>query len=230
VAQAHCLDAPSGRPVRLIIAVDKSRSTLPAEMSSWQRASQDLAACLRSGDAVTVLELHSNSAQSAAVFDRELPAVSPNAALPERIAATNTAMKARKQLLQILESLFSSPRNANWTDVLGVFDRVRTDSRRQMLLVLLTDAVHSTPEFDLGRTRIVDVQFQEVLQRLAKVQAWRPDQLMGTRVYFVLPSLGGVNRHRPINDRATLQRWYQTLVAGLGGELASFSTDIPIPN
>lgn len=229
-AQAHCLHVTSDKPIRLMLAVDHSKSILPAQMATWKQTAQNVTNCLMPGDAVTVVALHSNSGQSAAAFEREFPVEPTNATIPVRIAVHNEIVTSKKQLRGVVDSIFSAPNDARWTDVFGVFERIPPDSKRQTLLVLLTDAVHSTPEFDMERTRLVEGKFQETFQRLARVYAWPPAPLKGIRVYFVLPSLSGQNRHFAVNDRATLSRWYQSLVNELGGELASFSVDAPTGN
>ena len=71
-ADAHCLDHAAAGPIRLVIGVDRSLSTAPAQANVWLDMAMKLVKCLRPGDAVTLLEIHANTAQAAPVFEAQL--------------------------------------------------------------------------------------------------------------------------------------------------------------
>jgi hypothetical protein len=96
--------------------------------------------------------------------------------------------------------------------------------------VLVGDALHSNYELDLEKVRITDENIVALLNPIVAARGWRPGMLNGVQVHFLLDNLGIPDTKPLLNDRGKLQKFYETLLKALGGELVSFDTRLPSLN
>jgi hypothetical protein len=210
--------------------IDQSLSPKSEQSDSgWKAAFEVQLKSLKCGDRLFMFGIHNQTRNAAAIAEAEIPAVITRTRTPEKKCRDRLA-EVTPVLGQKFEDALKPQQRSITTDVFSAFERINHDGSRRVVAVLVGDSLHSNHELDLERVRIAGENIVALLNPIVAARGWQPGMLNGVRVHFLLDNLGIPDTKPLLNDRGKLQKFYETLLKALGGELASFDTRLPSLN
>jgi len=207
--------------------IDQSVSSKSEQSyNGWKAAFEDQLKCLKCGDRLFMFGIHNQTRNAAAIAEAEIPSVIPRTWKNDK-KCRDRLKEVAPVLRQKFEEALNPRQRSVTTDVFSAFERIKADSSRRVVVVLVGDALHSNHEIDLEKVRITDENIADLLNPIIASRGWQPGILTGVRCHFLLDNLGIIDK-QPLNDRGKLQKLYTTLLKALGGELVSFDTRLPL--
>jgi hypothetical protein len=206
----------------VLVFIDESASIDAVAYRHWnQLAAANLC---RANTRVTVYAIDDVTSQGAPLADERLPLPDRRSGWAGMKAAQADLAAGQGRLRAALAEAMTPRRGARWSDILSTIDRAA--SRRPdatTTIVLFTDAVHSMAELDFERTST-----PRVVDPIVEARGWNRHTLNGARVHIVMAAARS-GAPRPPVDKATLARFWTAIVKAAGGELASFDTELELP-
>lgn len=191
-------DSPPQNPRVIIILVDMSGSTNQARQTVCKEAFEKIYQNLRHGDRVVVGTITSRSyIDFKPTVDEEIPkkTIWDNRLQFER-KLTNTKEKIRREVNKLLSQKWGSPLT-EILDSLNIADSIFHDEKqRQKILVILSDMIQDSKEYNFDRDKITDEYINKVI-RYRQENNLMPN-LTGVKVYVAGASAADSNKFREV--------------------------------
>jgi hypothetical protein len=215
---------PATAQTRYIVFIDRSLSPGQDQVAFWVTAAETrVFQRLQPGDAVTAYEISDRTADTAPLIDVAIPP-SDDAGMEETLRIRRLLANARSEGLEAVKNALRHS-TATQTRLLESICRIQKDESRKTFVLYLTDALESSPELDLERTRLTDENLYPLAQAAFTRHRWQREALRGAVVQFVLDSPGD-HKRRPLNDRQALERFWRLVFTNVGADLRSFDSRI----
>jgi hypothetical protein len=234
--------AATRTPTEFFVFLDRSVSINDRSMRHFlEQDIEELLRTLAPGDRVVLHGVDELTADAAPLLDVELPASAGE--------SMNEEMRYQGQKKKLFEDVrakargFLEHRDAKQTDIFGAFNRLGQAGTRRRVVMFLSDAVHSTRDFDMERIPITPGTAVGSMKAAARERRWKEDLLRGVEVRFHLalpdePSDSTAAKpgatvqkkataapkkpRGPVNDRDTLKTYWTALIGSLGGSVTHF--------
>jgi len=214
---------------RWVVMVDGSQSVCAAggsQAAFWADAAGRLVFDRVSrGDTISILRLGSASAFDAPAFEARVPIAAPG------FVGADVEMKARVDTRRVkaeaaaaFKELVSRCGRERWSRLLDGLDRLPKRTTANLQVLVFTDGVESTPDFDLERVALTAETMDALAGRVLARPGWGPDRLRGARVTFVLPRFEHLDRAGA--DKVLLEAFWRRVLESAGARLASFDNSI----
>lgn len=216
------------------------RSTSISDESKARYLDHDLAQILETvgpNDRIALYGVHALTASAQPIIEAELP--------PSSGEGMNEQMRYQRARKKVVTDVADRAREflagpiANQTDLLGAFNRLPSQGRRQRVVVFMSDMQHSTRDFDMERIPLTPRTSEASMAAAAKRYRWAPDLLQNVEVrcHLDIPATpadprsasgrnqgarGTKNRRGPVNNRQALEAYWTTLIRSLGGTVSHF--------
>jgi hypothetical protein len=209
---------------RRLVWIDQSSSVSEQQRHAWRQEAEKVIALLVPGDTIAVFGVHEATLGATPLFIGDMPVLSQNAGLSERIMVYEKQHKIREQVRAVFAQALTSLATAQRTDLFGVLERIKPDGKdRTTRLYFFSDMQHVTAELNMEKTSLAR-NMPDLVQTVITRHGWQRSLLDRTTVHCVLP---GVRGNREVNPRQVLERFWGMLFRSLGAELATFETYLP---
>lgn len=197
-ADAFKLFGNSDKASRVILVfVDMSGSTSRARRTAYGEAFEKIYANLQQGDRIVVGTITSRSyIDFKAAVDAEIP---KQTIWVNRIAYEQNLSKTKKNIREGVNRLLSRKRGTPHTEILNslnIADTIFHEEKRQKILVLLSDMVQDSKEYNFERVRLTDKYISNVI-RQRRQQKLIPN-LADVKVYVAGASADNSKKFRAI--------------------------------
>lgn len=181
----------------ILVFVDMSGSTSRARRTAYGEAFEKVYENLQQGDRLVVGTITSRSyIDFKAAVDTEIP---KQTIWVNRIAYEQNLAKTKKNIREGVDRLLSSKRGTPHTEILNslnIADTIFHDEKRQKILVILSDMVQDSKEYNFDRSRITDKYISDVI-RMRRQQNLIP-KLPDVKVYVAGASADNSKKFRSI--------------------------------
>jgi hypothetical protein len=188
-------DSESSRVV--VVFVDMSGSTNSARRTVYREAFAKIYQNVRQGDRIIVGTITSHSyVDFKPVVDLEIPKKS---IWVNRLAFEQSLAKSKSDLQKAVEGLLSRKEGTPRTEILNslnIADTIFHEEKRNKVLVILSDMVQDSKEYNFDRVELTDAYIAEVV-RQRKEKSLIPD-LTGVKVYVAGASADEAQKFRSI--------------------------------
>jgi hypothetical protein len=158
------LGADKKNPRAMVVFVDMSGSTNQARRTVYRHAFEKIYQNLQPGDRVLIGTITGRSfIDFKPVVDAEIPEQS---IWVNRIAFEQNLAKAKKDLRNEMEKLLSLKRGTPRTEIinsLNIADKIFHNEKRQKILVLLSDMVQDSKEYNFERVKITNAYISKII-------------------------------------------------------------------
>jgi hypothetical protein len=181
----------------MVVFVDMSGSTNSARRSVYREAFEKIYQGLRQGDRIVVGTITSHSyVDFKPVVDIEIP---KKTIWVNRISFEQNLAKSKSDLQKEVDRLLSRKQGTPQTEILNslnIADTIFHEEKRHKILVLLSDMVQDSKEYNFDRTELTDVYIANVV-RQRKQNNLIPN-LTGVKVYVAGASADEAQKFRSI--------------------------------
>jgi len=184
---------------RYVLFIGRSLSLGAEQLDPWARAAEKrVFKRLQQGDAVTEYEVADRTADTAPLIDIAIPPLDDATGMEETLRVRRMLATVRSEGM---EAVKSAPRHstARQTRLFDSIHRIPKDESRKIFVLYLTDALESSPELDLERTRLTDEDLVPLAQAAFTRHRWQREALRGAAVQFVL-DFPGANKRQPLRS------------------------------
>lgn len=158
------LGADKKNPRAMVVFVDMSGSTNQARRTVYRHAFEKIYQSLQPGDRVLIGAITGRSfIDFKPVVDAEIPEQS---IWVNRIAFEQNMAKTKKNLQNEMEKLLSLKRGTPRTEIinsLNIADKIFHNEKRQKILVLLSDMVQDSKEYNFERVKITNAYISKII-------------------------------------------------------------------
>jgi len=201
-------------PRAIVVFVDMSGSTNQARRTVYREAFQKIYQNLQQGDRLVVGTITSRSFID---FKPVVDVVIPKQSIwVNRISFEQKLAQTQNTIQQEVERLLARKRGTPYTEILNslnIADTIFHEEKRQKILVILSDMVQDSKEYNFERTRITDKYIRDLI-RYRHQQNLIPD-LAGVKVYVAGASADDSRKFRAI------ERFWSRYFAEAGADYSS---------
>jgi len=197
----------------IIVFVDMSGSTNQARRTVYREAFEMIRQNLRQGDRIVVGTITGRSyIEFRPALDVEIPKES---IWVNRITYEQELTKCQESIQKEVDKLLSQKRGTPRTEIinsLNIADSIFHNEKRQKILVLLSDMVQDSKEYDFSRANLTDQYIADVIKERKK-QHVIPD-LKDVKVYVAGASADDTKKFR------TIQKFWSQYFAASGADFS----------
>jgi hypothetical protein len=184
-------------PRAIVVFVDMSGSTNTARRTVYRNAFEKIYQNLQQGDRVVVGTITGRSfIDFKPVVDAEIPKKS---LWVNRISFEQNLAKAKAEIKKGVEGLLSRKKGTPHTEILNslnIADTIFHNEKRQKVLVILSDMVQDSREYNFERVKVTDAYISNIIKHRKKNNLI-PD-LKGVKVYVAGASADEAKKFRSI--------------------------------
>ena len=184
-------------PRAIVVFVDMSGSTNTARRTVYRNAFEKIYEKLKEGDRVVVGTITGRSfIDFKPVVDAEIPKKS---LWVNRISFEQSFAKAKAEIKEGVEGLLSRKKGTPHTEILNslnIADTIFHNEKRQKVLVILSDMVQDSREYNFDRVKVTDAYISSII-KYRKKNNLIPD-LKGVKVYVAGASADEAKKFRAI--------------------------------
>ena len=184
-------------PRAIVVIVDMSGSTNTARRTVYRSAFEKIYQNLKQGDRVVVGTITDRSyIDFKPVVDAEIPKKS---VWVNRISYEQNLSKTKDDIKKGVEGLLSRKKGTPRTEILNslnIADTIFHNEKRQKVLVILSDMVQDSKEYNFDRVKVTDAYISSIIKHRKKNNLI-PD-LKGVKVYVAGASADEAKKFRSI--------------------------------
>ncbi len=184
-------------PRVIVILVDMSGSANRARSTVYRKAFEKIYQSLSQGDRVMVGTITSRSyIDFKPAVDVEIP---KNTIWVNRIQFEQNLTKTKEKIRREVDRLLSRKRGTQWTEILNslnIADTIFHNEKRQKILVILSDMIQDSKEYNFTRVKITDNYINKLI-RYRRKQNLIPN-LTDVKVYVAGASGADPNKFRAV--------------------------------
>ncbi len=186
-------------PRVIVILVDMSGSANRARSTVYRKAFEKIYQSLSQGDRVMVGTITSRSyIDFKPAVDVEIP---KNTIWVNRIQFEQNLTKTKEKIRREVDRLLSRKRGTQWTEILNslnIADTIFHNEKRQKILVILSDMIQDSKEYNFTRVKITNNYINKLI-RYRRKQNLIPN-LTDVKVYVAGASGADPNKFRAVEN------------------------------
>lgn len=188
---AACQSSPAQPPKVVLVFMDVSASV--RDFTPYHESWTKILASLDNGDRIVLARISAETlTQFRPVLDREFPAFNP--LTDNKMRYEKQQKQIRQELAEALDQALAGPRSQK-TDILHALtlaEKIFHDEQRRRVLVLVSDMLEDSEEYNFERLKLTDGFAQHVIEQQKK-KGRLPD-LGGAKLYVAGASAATANK------------------------------------